>query len=212
MKDIRASRHVTDRGRDAGHPAPPAQIRTCATNASGSSLGSVTKGQALRTAIGPCDASGPALCRARVGPHDVLLAPGPSLPNLRPGLRPVCSAGSSVLLPGQTPLRRTRPPYGSAPSRTALDCIERLQRSPGSRACYFSTCSGSSTTQGRGPTRDLTRTPVRPSLFANKVGTLKQIFRSSIARPADTSVYASHVASRRRLQDSRPRWFATPSL
>ncbi len=124
----------------------------------------------------------------------------------------VCSAGSSVLLPGQTPLRRTRPPYGSAPSRTALDQIERLQRSPGSRACCFSTCSGSPTTQGQGPTRDLTRTPVRPSLFANKVGTLKWIFRSSIARPADTSVYASNVTSRRRPQDSRPRWFATPSL
>ncbi len=108
----------------------------------------------LRTAIGPCDTSCPALCRAHVGPHDVLLAPGPSLPNLRPGLRPVCSAGSSVLLPGQTPLRRTRPPYGSAPSRTALDQIERLQRSPGSRACCFSTCSGSSTTQGREPTRE----------------------------------------------------------
>src|SRR5215472_4916711 len=31
-------------------------------------------------------------------------------------------------------------------------------------------------------------------------------FRSSIARPTDTSVYASRGASRRRLQDSRPGW------
>ncbi len=29
-----------------------------------------------------------------------------------------------------------------------------MQRSPGSRACCFSTCSGSSTTQGREPTRE----------------------------------------------------------
>jgi hypothetical protein len=31
-------------------------------------------------------------------------------------------------------------------------------------------------------------------------------------RPTDTSVYASPAASRRRPQDSRPRWFATPFL
>src|SRR5215472_14277021 len=31
-------------------------------------------------------------------------------------------------------------------------------------------------------------------------------FRSSIARPTDTSVYASSGTSRRRLQDSRPGW------
>src|SRR6266852_1937008 len=31
-------------------------------------------------------------------------------------------------------------------------------------------------------------------------------FRSSIARPADTSVYASSDTSRHRLQDSRPGW------
>ncbi len=65
---------------------------------------------------------------------------------------------------------------------------------------------------GPDATRDVTRTPVLPSLFANKVGTLKRIFRSSIARPADTSVYASVDASRRPPQDTRSRWFATPSL
>ena len=78
----------------------------------------------------------------------------PFPPQPPPKIAPLCSAGSSVLWPSQTPLQRTRPPYGSAPSRTALDCIERLQRSPGSRACCFSTCSGSSTTQGREPTRE----------------------------------------------------------
>ena len=122
------------------------------------------------------------------------------------------SVGSQVLRRSQTPLERTCQPFGSAPSRTGLDQIETLQRSPGSRACCFSTCSGSSATQGRTPPRDRTRTPVWPSLFANKIGTLKEICRSSIARPADASVYASNVASRRRPQDSRSRWFATPSL
>jgi len=46
-------------------------------------------------------------------------------------------------------------PYYIAPSRTGLDlhCIEAPQRSPGSRACCFSACAGSSTTQGRLTTR-----------------------------------------------------------
>ena len=202
------------RGRDAGHPAPPAQIRARAPNAHGSWLGSVTKRQhPFVRRFGPCDTYHPALCRDRARPLDVLLAPGPFLPNLRRRFAPLCSAGSQVLWPGQTPLQRTRPPFGLAPSRTALDSIERLQRSPGSRACCFSTCSGSLTTQGRTSARDLPRTPVWPSHLRHVVGALEQvIFRSSIARPADAPIYASVDASRRPPQDSGSRWFATPSL
>ena len=96
---------------------------------------------------------------------------------------PSLFGGSQVLWPGQTPLQRTCPPFGSAPSRTALDQIERSQRSPASRACCFSTCSGSRTTQGRVPTRDLTRTPVLPSPSPDEVGTLIQFF-SKLHSPA----------------------------
>ena len=44
MTDLGAKAPVTDqatydRGRDASHPAPPAQIRTCPIKASGSYLG-----------------------------------------------------------------------------------------------------------------------------------------------------------------------------
>ena len=67
--------------------------------------------------------------------------------------------------------------------RTALDQIETFQSSPGSRACCFSTCSGSLTRQGRTPTRDLTQAPVLPSHLAYVVGALKNNFRNSIARP-----------------------------
>ena len=91
--------------------------------------------------------------------------------------------------------------------RSQPSSIETLQRPPGSRACCFSACSGSSTTQGRTPTRDLTQTPVWPSHLSNEVGTLKRIFRSSIARPTDTPVYASTDTSRCPPQDSGPRWF-----
>ena len=48
------------------------------------------------------------------------------------------------------------------------------------------------------------RVLVLPSLFANKVGTLKQIFRSSIARPADSSVYGSSGNMRKRNHASLP--------
>ena len=43
------------------------------------------------------------------------------------------------------------PPFGLAPARTGLDLdwIEALWRSPGSRACCFSACAGSTTTQDR---------------------------------------------------------------
>ncbi len=87
----------------------------------------------------------PALCRARVGLSDVLLGPRPSLPNLRRGLLPLCSAGSSVLRRSPTPPERACPHYGFAPSRTGLDpgWTETLRRSPGSRACCFSACAGS---------------------------------------------------------------------
>jgi hypothetical protein len=48
---------------------------------------------------------------------------------------------------------------------------------------------------------------VLPSSHRNGVGVLfHPAFRSSIARPTDTSVYASSGISRRRLQDSRPGW------
>jgi hypothetical protein len=43
-KSIRVNRlmDVDDRGRDAGYPAPPAQIRTCPIRAYGSYLGCLT--------------------------------------------------------------------------------------------------------------------------------------------------------------------------
>ena len=44
---------ITDRGRDTGHPAPPAQIRTRATNAYGSSLGSITKRRSPSYGLAP---------------------------------------------------------------------------------------------------------------------------------------------------------------
>jgi hypothetical protein len=53
---------------------------------------------------------------------------------------PLCSAASQVLCSSQTPPSRMRPHCGFAPSRTGLSVRQTLWRSPGSRACCFSTC------------------------------------------------------------------------
>src|SRR6266576_3848192 len=59
-----------------------------------------------------------------------------------------CSAGSLVLRHSPTSPERARPPLGLWPSRTGLDRLTKTcRRSPGSRACCFSACAGSKTTQ-----------------------------------------------------------------
>jgi hypothetical protein len=59
-----------------------------------------------------------------------------------------CSAGSQVLRHSPTSPARACPPFGLWPSRTGLDCqTKACWRSPGSRACCFSACAGSQTTQ-----------------------------------------------------------------
>jgi hypothetical protein len=118
-----------------------------------------------------------------------------------------CSAGSRVQRHNPTSPERSRPPFGLWPSRTGLGLLTKTcRRSPGSRACCFSACAGSQTTQDRQTARGLRgcRVAFVPSERSRRP--VPSAFRSSIARPTDTSVYASSGISRRRLQDSRPRW------
>jgi hypothetical protein len=77
--------------------------------------------------------------------------PAPFSPQAPPKMALLCSSGSSIVWRGPTPPERARPPCGFAPSRTGLAPLraEALWRSPGSRACCFSACAGSSTTQDR---------------------------------------------------------------
>jgi len=55
-------------------------------------------------------------------------------------------AGSSVLRRGQAPPLRACPAHGYSPSRTALLSRQGQRRYPGSRACCFVACPGSTTT------------------------------------------------------------------
>ena len=69
----------------------------------------------------------------------------------------------------------------------------RNWRSPGSRACCFTACMGSSTTPDLARTRDLTFALHQCCLPQRQdaVGIRFSIFRGSIAQPAAASVYAS---------------------
>ena len=117
-------------------------------------------------------------------------------------------AAQHTLWRGPTPLQRAGPLCGYLPFRAGLGpgWIERFQRSPGSRACCFSACAGSPTTQDRLLARDWRETAVLPSSIRKESASWFCVFRSSIARPTDTPVYASSDISRYRLQDSRPGW------
>jgi len=150
----------------------------------------------------------PALCRVGVELNKCSPWPAPFSPQPPPKIPLLCSVGSSIVWRGPTPPERARPPCGFGPSRTVLlpFRVEALQRSPGSRACCFSACAGSSTTQDRLIARVYRGSAVVPSSIRKRVGVLIFVFRSSIARPTDTPVYASSVISRCLPQDSGPRW------
>src|SRR5258708_21699225 len=70
----------------------------------------------------------------------------------------------------------------------------------------FLSVPGSQTTQDRTTTRDNVVAVLPSSLPERSRHPVRSAFRSSIARPTDTSVYASSDTSRCRLQDSRPEW------
>jgi hypothetical protein len=134
--------------------------------------------------------------------------PAPFSPQAPPKIALLGSSGSSIVWCGPTPPERARLPCGFAPSQTGLVPlrVEALQRSPGSRACCFSACAGSKTTQHRLLARVYRESAVVPSSIRKESASWFCVFRSSIARPTDTPVYASRVISRCLLQNSGPRW------
>jgi len=129
--------------------------------------------------------------------------PAPFSPQSPPKIALLCSSGSSILWRGPTPPERARPPCGLAPSRTGLLPLraEALQRSPGSRACCFSSVRGFSDYAGPTACSRLSRTAVVPSSIRKESASWFCVFRSSIARPTDAPVYASNGTSRCHMQD-----------
>jgi len=118
-----------------------------------------------------------------------------------------CSAGSQVLRHSPTSPARARPPCGFWPSRTGLDHRTKARwRSPGSRACCFSACAGSQTTQDRQSTHDWRGCRVAFLLLEWSRHPDLRAFRSSMAPPTGASVYASRNNLAMSQQDSRSGW------
>ena len=104
---------------------------------------------ACRTPLNPWDIRLP-LCVGRMWIERCSPQSVPFPPQSPPRVAPPCSAGSQVVRHSPTSPARAYPPFGLWPSRTGLDlATEAYWRSPGSRACCFSACAGSQTTQDR---------------------------------------------------------------
>jgi hypothetical protein len=122
--------------------------------------------------------------------------PAPFSPQAPPKIALLCSSGSSIVWRGPTPPERARPPCGFGPSRTGLVPVwaEALQRSPGSRACCFSACAGSPTTQDRLLARDFRETAVLPSSYQERVGVLSLRFSKCVPTVAHTERGVYHFS------------------
>jgi hypothetical protein len=107
-------------------------------------------------------------------------------------------AAQHTLRHSPTSPARTRPPFGLRPSRTGLDLATKTyRRSPGSRACCFSACAGSTDYAGPKQLLAINAAVVLPSSSTERSRHPNtSAFRSSIAPPTDTSVYASTATSR----------------
>jgi hypothetical protein len=99
-------------------------------------------------------------------------------------------AAQHTLRRSPTPPERARPHYSFSLSRIGLvpGWSETFWRSPGSRACCFSACAGSLTTQGRRATRDLSQSAVLLSPGRDGVSALLNVF-SKLNSPAHRYPY-----------------------
>jgi hypothetical protein len=101
-----------------------------------------------RSASGTCVLS-------RCSPQSAPFPPRPP-----PRLAPLCLIGSAVVRRSPTSPARARPPFSLWPSRTGLDPSTKThRRSPGSRACCFSACAGSTDYAGPNSYSRLTQLP-----------------------------------------------------
>ena len=171
--------------------------------ADGSHFGGLARSAATRTPLKPWDTRSPRCVGDWCGVERCSPWPAPFSPQTPPRIALLCSSGSSIVWRGPTPLERARPPCGFGPSRTGLVPVwaEALQRSPDLVPVV----------PQRARVLRLRRTDCSLAIIAKQPCCLPPIrresaswfcvFRSSIARPTDTPVYASSDISRCLLQD-----------
>jgi hypothetical protein len=150
----------------------------------------------------------PALCRVGVRLNDVLLGPRPSLPRLRRRslffVRLVHRYYGAVRLLQSVRVRRVALglrgpasfPFESRRSRGLPVLVHVVSQRARVLRLRRTVCSLAS----------IANQPWCLPLIRRESASWFCVFRSSIARPADTPVYASSDISRCRPQDSGPRW------
>jgi hypothetical protein len=168
----------------------------------------MASGTATRTPLNPWDTHYPALCRASVGWNGVLLGPRPSLPRLRRRslffVRLVHRYYGAVRLLQSVRVRRVALglrgpasfPFGPRRSRGLPVLVHVVSQRAQVLRLRRTDCSLAS----------IAKQPYCLPLLRRESASWFCVFRSSIARPTDTPVYASSVTSRCLPQDSGPRW------
>jgi hypothetical protein len=138
-------------GQSARAGLSPARPSSSFTAPYGSHLRGVTRRVAPPTPLHPGLTRFPRAVSGECGRKRCSPWPAPFSPQAPPKMALHASSASSILGRGPTPPERARLPGGFAPSPTGLAPLpaEALQRSAGSRACCFSACAGSKTTQDR---------------------------------------------------------------
>ena len=127
--------------------------------------------------------------------------------------RPLCSAISQVICPCSTPRWRACPvcAFGFLGRSSGPVGCWMPARSLGSRACSFSACVR--LLDYAGPVGNLRCRSLQCGLPVASTRSAPGIRFSKLdSSPVDASVYTSPGTSRHPAQDSRSRWFATPSL
>src|SRR6266704_6501501 len=123
---------------------------------------------------------------------------GPFPPQPPRKLALLCSTGSRVLRHSPTSLVRACPLFGLWPLRTGLVLSNKTyERSPGSRACCFSACAGSQTTQDLTSHSRIAWLPCcLPPSRKGVVILIHQLFKAQYLCPLVPLVYALRYNSR----------------
>ena len=135
----------------------------------------------------------PALCRAHVWIERCSPWSAPFPPQPPPKVALLCSAGSQVLRRSPTSPERACPPFGLWPSRTGLALFDQDVQEISRFSCMlFLSVRGFLDYAGPTSHSRSNAAAVLPSSTRNRSRHPDpSAFRSSIARPTDTSVYAS---------------------
>jgi len=209
------SRPTVGRGRDAGYPAPPAQIPACGTTAPGSCLGSDVQApaSACRTQLSACDRRPRRCVRLLVYSATFPLASSlPSTFSADPVGRPLFEGflGTMKLSDSLHPYTTVVPRGFTV--RTWRSLVRPEAGPPGFRIQCFYACQRSPTPPGPSPPCQTGVDRVAFRVFGARRHPRKAPISGLNTLPACSPVNASPTPFPMPAHDSGPVWLAGPSL